>query len=311
MEQTQIEEKLEAFEQEVIGMKKELSKIPAIEENLRSLTKSLRLLRIQAEKNQQLLLQCVETMVKEKLIVSEQTVSERITTNLPVMKSIVEGGSTPMKRIETEEQRKEIETEEKVGEEQTKKIGIEEDISDQNKFKKVELQRFSGKKFDSFIFWIERNFQKYELINSERVNVVVIKFDGTTFDWSRSKDEHDAFKDWLRLKQRLLLSFQSMREELSRGRFLANKSEIVEDRRELPARPKTKIQVKKKLQFGDAGSDWFRWKKKTPEVDWFRWKKKTASVVWMRRRKKMLANSGCPRRRYGKRESCVKKEMLP
>ena len=216
MEQTQIEEKLEAFEQEVIGMKKELSKIPAIEENLRSLTKSLQLLRIQAEKNQQLLLQCVETMVKEKSIVSEQTVSERITTNLPVMKSIVEGGSTPMKRIETEEQRKEIETEEKVGEEQTKKIGIEEDISDQNKFKKVELQRFSGKKFNSFIFWIERNFQKYELINSERVNVVVIKFDGTTLDWSRSKDEHDAFKDWLRLKQRLLLPFQSVREELSR-----------------------------------------------------------------------------------------------
>uniref|UniRef100_A0A9I9EIB6 Uncharacterized protein n=1 Tax=Cucumis melo TaxID=3656 RepID=A0A9I9EIB6_CUCME len=65
MEQMQIEEKLEAFEQEVIGMKKELSKIPAIEENLRSLTKSLQLLRIQAEKNQQLLLQCIETMVKK------------------------------------------------------------------------------------------------------------------------------------------------------------------------------------------------------------------------------------------------------
>ena len=41
MEQMQIEEKLEAFEQEVIGMKKELSKIPAIEENLRSLSRSL------------------------------------------------------------------------------------------------------------------------------------------------------------------------------------------------------------------------------------------------------------------------------
>ncbi|KAA0043242.1 hypothetical protein E6C27_scaffold110G001260 [Cucumis melo var. makuwa] len=197
--------------------------------------------------------------------------------NLPVMKSIVEGGSTPMKRIKTEEQRKEIETEEKVGEEQTKKIGIEEDISDRNKFKKVELQRF----------------------------------DGTTLDWSRSKDEHDAFKDWLRLKQRLLLPFKSVREELSRGRFLANKPEIVEDWQELPARSKTKIQVKKKLQFGDAGSDWFRWKKKTPEVDWFRWKKKTTSVVWMRRRKKTPANGGCPRRRYRKRESCVKKEMLP
>ncbi|KAA0034971.1 histone-lysine N-methyltransferase ASHR1 isoform X3 [Cucumis melo var. makuwa] len=168
MEQTQIEEKLEAFEQEVIGMKKELSKIPAIEENMRSLTKNLQLLRIQAEKNQQLLLQCVETMVKEKSIVSE-----RITMNLPMMKSIVEGGSTPMERIETEEQRKEIQTEEKVGEEQTKKIGIEEDISDRHKFKKVELQRF----------------------------------DGTTLDWSRPKDEHDAFKVWLRLKQRLLLPF--------------------------------------------------------------------------------------------------------
>ena len=106
-------------------------------------------------------------MVKKKSIVSEQIVSERITSNLPVMKSIVEGGSTPMKRIETEEQRKEIKIEEKVGEEQTQKIGIEEDISDRNKFKKVELQRFSDKKFDSFIFWIEWNFQKYEPINSE------------------------------------------------------------------------------------------------------------------------------------------------
>ncbi|KAA0042115.1 Retrovirus-related Pol polyprotein from transposon TNT 1-94 [Cucumis melo var. makuwa] len=229
-------------------------------------------------------------MVKEK-----SKVSERIAMNLPVMKSIVEGGSIPMKRIENEEQRKEIdpeeqrkkiETEEKVSEEQTKKIGIEEDISDRNKFKKVELPRFSGKKFDSFIFWTEQNFQKYKPIDSKRVIVAVIRFDGTTLDWSRSKDEHDAFKDWLRLKQR-------------------------------STRPETKVQVKKKLLFGDAGSDWFRWKKKTPEVDWFqwkkktpevdrfRWKKKTTTVVWMRRRKKTPANGGCPRRRYEKRESCL------
>ncbi|KAA0047746.1 transposon Tf2-1 polyprotein isoform X1 [Cucumis melo var. makuwa] len=292
MEQMQIEEKLEAFEQEVIGMKKELSKIPAIEENLRSLTKSLQRLRIQTEENQQLFLQYVETTVKEK-----STVSERIATNLPVIKSIVEGGSTPMKRIENEEQRKEIdleeqrkeiETEEKVSEEQTKKIGIEEDISDRNKFKKV-----CGKKFDSLIFWTERNLQKYKPIDSERVIVAVIRFDRTTLDWSRSKDEHNAFKDWLRLKQRLLLPFQSVREELNRRRVLANKPKIMEDRRELPARPETKISVKKKLLFGDAGSDWFRWKKKT------------AAVVWMRRRKKTPANGGCPRRRY------VKKKMLP
>uniref|UniRef100_A0A9I9E544 Uncharacterized protein n=1 Tax=Cucumis melo TaxID=3656 RepID=A0A9I9E544_CUCME len=68
-------------------------------------------------------------MVKDK-----STMSERITTNLPVMKSIVEGGSTSMKRIENEGQRKEIETEEKVSEEQTEKIEIEEKASDRNKF---------------------------------------------------------------------------------------------------------------------------------------------------------------------------------
>ena len=49
MEQMQIEEKLEAFEQEVIVIKKELSKIPVMKENLRSLTKSLQRLRIQVE----------------------------------------------------------------------------------------------------------------------------------------------------------------------------------------------------------------------------------------------------------------------
>ena len=39
-----------------------------------------------------------------------------------------------MKRIENEKQRKEIETEEKVSEERTEKIEIEENVSDRNKF---------------------------------------------------------------------------------------------------------------------------------------------------------------------------------
>ncbi|TYJ99951.1 histone-lysine N-methyltransferase ASHR1 isoform X3 [Cucumis melo var. makuwa] len=65
MVQTRIEEKLEAFEQEMIGMKKELSKILAIEENPRSLTKSIERLRIQAEENQKLFLKCAETLVKK------------------------------------------------------------------------------------------------------------------------------------------------------------------------------------------------------------------------------------------------------
>ena len=109
----------------------------------------------------------------------KSTMSERITTNLPVMKSIVEGGSTSTKRIENEEQRKEIETEEKVSKERTEKIEIEEKVSDRYKF---EWSVFS-----------------------------------VTSGCYRSPEEHDSFKNWLELKQRLIFSFRSLREELSSG----------------------------------------------------------------------------------------------
>ena len=103
------------------------------------------------------------------------------TSQILRMESIVEGGNTPTKETRNEER--------------TKKIGIEEDKSDRNKFKKVDLPVFSGKDFDSCIFWTERNFQKYKLTDSEKLIVAVIRFDGTTSDWSQSKDERDAFKD--------------------------------------------------------------------------------------------------------------------
>ncbi|TYK01856.1 LRR receptor-like serine/threonine-protein kinase FEI 1 isoform X2 [Cucumis melo var. makuwa] len=220
---------------------------------------SKKIIEHQVEKQQQI--PCIESLAKEKNAMSEGSTASA--SQIPRMKNTVEGGNTTAKETRDEEQ--------------TKKIGIEEDMSDRNKFKKVELPRF----------------------------------DGTTLDWSRSKDEHDAFKDWLRLKQRLLLTFQLVREELSRGRFLANKPEIMEDWRELLARPETKIQMKKKLLFEDVGSDWFRWKKKTQEVDWFRWKKKTAAVVWMRRRKKTPASGDLrltEKLIWNGRESCGEEE---
>ncbi|KAA0047843.1 sorcin-like [Cucumis melo var. makuwa] len=53
--------------------------------------------------------ECVETMVKEKSIVSEGITASA--NQIPVMKSIVEGGSTSTKRIENKERKKEIEIE--------------------------------------------------------------------------------------------------------------------------------------------------------------------------------------------------------
>lgn len=50
MVQTRIEEQLEVFDQEMLRIKKELSKILAIEMNLSELTKSIELMRLQSEK---------------------------------------------------------------------------------------------------------------------------------------------------------------------------------------------------------------------------------------------------------------------
>ncbi|TYK06487.1 histone-lysine N-methyltransferase ASHR1 isoform X1 [Cucumis melo var. makuwa] len=53
MLQTRIEKRMELIDQEIAGMKKEMSKIPAIELSLIEITKDLELMQLQFEKQQQ------------------------------------------------------------------------------------------------------------------------------------------------------------------------------------------------------------------------------------------------------------------
>ncbi|TYK14199.1 transposon Tf2-1 polyprotein isoform X1 [Cucumis melo var. makuwa] len=152
------------------------------------------------------------------------------------MKTTVDGGRTPTKRNENKGR--------------TKKIEVEKKVSDQNKF---ELLVLGDKAFDSCFLWIKRNVQKYKLIDSEKL-IVVIRFDETALDWSWSKEERDAFKDWLELKH----LFRS---------------------------------VRKKLWLKEAENGWLRRQRKMPEVVWFLWEKKRSTIIWLRRRKKTSASN--------------------
>ncbi|KAA0053365.1 histone-lysine N-methyltransferase ASHR1 isoform X3 [Cucumis melo var. makuwa] len=70
MVQTRIEERLECIDQEIAGMKKELSKVPAIEVSLNEIAKSIELMRLQSEKQQQLLFTIIETNTMERSTMS-------------------------------------------------------------------------------------------------------------------------------------------------------------------------------------------------------------------------------------------------
>ncbi|TYK23464.1 putative retroelement pol polyprotein [Cucumis melo var. makuwa] len=70
MVQTRIEERLECIVQEIAGMKKELSKVPTIEVSLNEIAKSIELMRLQSEKQQQLLFTIIETNTIERSMMS-------------------------------------------------------------------------------------------------------------------------------------------------------------------------------------------------------------------------------------------------
>uniref|UniRef100_A0A9I9CGH5 Uncharacterized protein n=1 Tax=Cucumis melo TaxID=3656 RepID=A0A9I9CGH5_CUCME len=97
MAQKCMEEKLKTFDQEILGIRAKLHKLPSIEENLMSLAKSMRL-GLQAKKQQQSLLKYIEGNVKEK-----STMIGGVTESAskgPMMESTIEGESTSMKEIE-------------------------------------------------------------------------------------------------------------------------------------------------------------------------------------------------------------------
>ena len=63
---------MESFDQEIAGIKKELSKMPIIEATLIELTKNMKLMRLQSEKQQQAILSYMEANAKERSMISER-----------------------------------------------------------------------------------------------------------------------------------------------------------------------------------------------------------------------------------------------
>ncbi|TYK19858.1 histone-lysine N-methyltransferase ASHR1 isoform X3 [Cucumis melo var. makuwa] len=86
MVQTRIEERMESFEQEVAGIKKELMKMPVIESTLIELTKNMEMMRLQSEKQQQAILSYMEANAKERSMISERMI-ESNARDLSAMKS--------------------------------------------------------------------------------------------------------------------------------------------------------------------------------------------------------------------------------
>uniref|UniRef100_A0A9I9DS40 Uncharacterized protein n=1 Tax=Cucumis melo TaxID=3656 RepID=A0A9I9DS40_CUCME len=99
MAHKQIEEKIEALDQKISGIRVELHIIPTIKENLSLMTKRIERMGIQAEKQQQqqqLLLKYVKGMVKEKSVMTEGM--EGSSSKGRSIECILEGGDTSMKR---------------------------------------------------------------------------------------------------------------------------------------------------------------------------------------------------------------------
>lgn len=65
MVQTQIEEKMEMFKQEIHGIKKEISKLPAKERTLNELAKNM-------ERQNQMMLQIMESAAQDRSTMSEK-----------------------------------------------------------------------------------------------------------------------------------------------------------------------------------------------------------------------------------------------
>ncbi|KAA0032599.1 peroxidase 64 [Cucumis melo var. makuwa] len=149
MVQTRIEERLEMIDQEIVGMKREISKMPTIEISLSEISKNLELMRLQLEKQQQMLLTMMETNVQERSAMKEKTIGTP-TQNAENNKRKENEASSS----KTEESKRKFEDD--LNERKSKS---DENYSDRNKFKKVEMHVFTGEDPDSWLFRAERYFQ--------------------------------------------------------------------------------------------------------------------------------------------------------
>ncbi|KAL0537842.1 hypothetical protein IC582_026831 [Cucumis melo] len=204
MVQTRIEERMELFEQEIAGIKKELMKMPAIESTLIEITKNMEMMRLQSEKQQQAILSYMEANAKERTMTGER-IHESDIQNSPTTKSKNGKASSSHDIGETSAE---------------KKTDPDENTNDRSKFKKVEMPVFTGEDPESWLFRAERYFQIHKLTESEKMLVSTICFDGPALNWYRSQEEREKFASWTNLKERLLVRFQSTREGTVCGRFL-------------------------------------------------------------------------------------------
>lgn len=131
-----------------------VAQITCCQENLMSLTKSIERLGIQAER-QQLLLKYIESMAKEKSVIIRGVIEViESTSQGPAMESTIEGGSMLMKGTKSKGTKSKG---------WMKKIETQENPSDRNKFKKLEMLVFSGNDLDSWLFRADWYFQIHKL----------------------------------------------------------------------------------------------------------------------------------------------------
>ena len=210
MVQTRIKEKMEMFDQEIHGIKKEISKLPAIEKMLTELSKNI-------ERQNQVMLRIMESTAQDR-----STMSEKL--------SKLTMGNSPAKNVDESEGSSKRENETKKDD---KKVDGENN-NDRNKFKKVEMPIFNRDDPDSWLFRAERYFRIHRLTESEKMTVATISFEGPALNWYRSQEEWEKFVDWANMKDRLLVHFRSVREGSLYGRFLCiQQKKTVEEYRNL------------------------------------------------------------------------------
>ncbi|KAL0533232.1 hypothetical protein IC582_030448 [Cucumis melo] len=215
MVQTRIEERLECIDQEIVGMKKELSKVPAIEVSLNEIAKSIELMRLQSEKQQQLLFTIIETNTLERSTMSG-IVTEAAAKEFEKAKG-KEGDASSSRMTEADRSFR-IDGNER-------RSDGDESFQDRNKFKKIEMPVFTGEDPDSWLFRAERYFQIHKLTDSEKMLVSTVSFDGPALNWFRSQEERDKFTSWANMKERLLVCFRSNKDGTISGQFLRIKQE--------------------------------------------------------------------------------------
>lgn len=80
--ETRMEERLKAYDQEMLGMKLEISKLPAIEEKLTMTMTKMEILSVQTEKTKQMMMMFMESIAKEWSAMSDKVVESSMRETL-------------------------------------------------------------------------------------------------------------------------------------------------------------------------------------------------------------------------------------